>query len=286
LAQLPVTVSVLTIVKDRPGHLAQLVEGLRRSTVPPDELIIVDMGSLVPVSVGDVPFPVRLSRLECTGLPLAAARNEAARMATGDTLLFLDVDCIPMRDLVGAITGLVESQNALVCAEIWYLGPDDARTDWTESDLLIGAVGHPVREFPARGFREEHNAGLFWSLAFGIRRAQFFDLRGFDETFTGYGAEDTDFGFRAKAAALPLYFLGGVGAFHQYHAVFDPPLQHMEDIVRNARLFHERWGAWPMEGWLAQFEKAGFICRNDDKLHILRIPGVHDMERVRSPLPG
>jgi GT2 family glycosyltransferase len=275
------TISLLTIVKNRAGHLAQLVEGLRRSATLPLELIIVDMASDAPVSVGESPFPVHILHCDQPGLPLAAARNMAARAATADILLFLDVDCIPMRQLVGTIAEVARDQDALICAEILYLGPDDARGDWDEADLMQGAAGHPVRVFPAHGFREESNAGLFWSLAFAIRRDRFFALKGFDEGFTGYGAEDTDFGFRAQAAGLPLLFLGGAGAFHQYHAIFDPPLQHLGDIVRNARLFHQRWRFWPMDGWLTAFERAGLVARSQGGITILRHPEQEEIDRAR-----
>lgn len=275
------SLAVLTIVKDRADHLAQLVEGLRRSAVPPAELIVVDMASSTPVAVADMPFAVRMLRLDAGGLPLAAARNLAARSATADRLLFLDVDCIPMRGLVGAMADALDATAALVCAEILYLGPDDARGAWAEAQLATCAARHPARTFPDRGLRREPDAGLFWSLAFGIARTRFFDLGGFDEAFTGYGAEDTDFGFRARAAALPLLFMGGPGAFHQYHDGYDPPLQHFEDIVRNARTFHARWAVWPMDGWLAAFAAMGLVRHEAGRLDIVRRPTAAEIARAR-----
>lgn len=275
------SLSVLTIVKNRSAHLAQLVEGLRRSDVLPDELVIVDMGSAPPVSIGETPFPVRMVQLDLPGLPLAAARNAAAQAAMGTDLLFLDVDCIPMRTLTDAMANALKKQDALICAEVLYLGPDDARGTWQEDDLQQRGVQHPVRAFPKSGLRKEDNAGLFWSLVFGIRRMSFFDLRGFDDAFTGYGAEDTDFGFRAKQEKLPLLFMGGTGALHQHHDSFDPPLQHLDDIVRNAMLFHKRWKIWPMEGWLEAFEKAGFIAREGEILTLIRRPDPDEIERAR-----
>lgn len=263
-------ISLLTIVKNRANHLAQLVEGLRRSLVPPDELVIADMGSTPALIAPDAPFPVRLIRLERSGLPLAAARNAAARASKGEYLLFLDVDCIPMRGLVGDMRDQLARGDALVCAEVFYLGPTDARNGWEEESLKLSAQSHPIRAFPAEDVREERNAGLFWSLLFGIRRRRFLDLNGFDEAFNGYGAEDTDFGFRARKAGLPLLFKGGAGAFHQYHDVLDPPLQHLEDIVRNAQLFHDRWHFWPMEGWLDEFANRGLITMTDNRIILRR----------------
>lgn len=267
-------ISVLTIVRNRAGHLAQLVEGLRRSTQPPAELVVVDMASDPPVEIADAGFPVHVHKLATPRLPLAEARNLAARHACCDHLLFLDVDCIPMRALIGTMDQTLEQTDALICTEVLYLGPDDARGQWDEKDLTARGQPHPVRDFPAEGLRVEPNPGLFWSLAFGIRRARFDALGGFDDAYRGYGGEDTDFGFRAHAAGLPLLFMAGPGAFHQHHPSFDPPLQHLDDIVRNAQIFRARWGFWPMEGWLQQFEAMGLIAIEASSLQILRPPAV------------
>ncbi|MET0365362.1 MAG: glycosyltransferase [Sphingobium sp.] len=271
------SISVLTIVKNRADHLAQLIEGLRRSSVQPDELVIVDMGSDPAVARHDAPFPVTVVRLADGSLPLAAARNSAARASCSEHLLFLDVDCIAMRELVGGMDSALAHHDGLICAEALYLGASDARGIWTEEALRGCAQPHPVRSFPAAGLRGEANAGLFWSLVFGIRHDRFTALGGFDEAFTGYGAEDTDFGFRAQRAGIPLIFMGGAGAFHQHHPVFDPPLHHIEDIVRNAQLFHDRWQIWPMEGWLEAFARSGLVDWSGDKIALLRLPTAEEV---------
>jgi GT2 family glycosyltransferase len=264
-------VSVLTIVRNRSLHLAQLVAGLQRSDRQPNELIVVDMSD-EPVTLPPAQFRVHIDQFEANGLPLAAARNRAASLASHDRLVFLDVDCIPMRQCIGILADTLSEYDALLCADIRYLGPDDARDCWNETDLLKRGRAHPVRLFPDKGLREEANAGLFWSLAFALRRSTFQALGGFDEGFIGYGAEDTDFGFRAVAAGLKLLFVGEAIACHQDHDSHDPPLQHLDDIVRNARRFHARWKHWPMEGWLEAFERLGIVQRQGDKLVQLRAP--------------
>lgn len=273
-------VSVLTIVRNRSAHLAQLVEGLRRSDWQPDELIIVDMSD-EPVMVGPVSFAVRIDRLKTDGLPLAAARNRAASLATHDMLVFLDVDCIPLRGCVGRLADTLCENDALLCANIRYLSPHDARGAWEEADLLERGRAHPVRSFPAFGVREETNAGLFWSLAFALRRTTFEALGGFDEGFCGYGAEDTDFGLRAVAAGLKLLFVGEAIACHQYHVSYEPPVQHVADIVRNARQFFARWDRWPMEGWLQDFVRIGLVRWQNDTLELLRLPTDAEMAASR-----
>ncbi|WP_256215423.1 glycosyltransferase family 2 protein [Sphingobium sp. AP50] len=273
-------VSVLTLVRNRSAHLAQLVEGLRRSDRKPDELIIVDMSD-EPVIVGPTSFPVRIDRFETQGLPLAAARNRAASLANHDMLLFLDVDCIPMRDCITVLCQTLSSHDALLCADVRYLGPYDARGVWEETDLLAQGRSHPARLFPNQGVREEKNAGLFWSLAFALRRSTFETIGGFDDGFTGYGAEDTDFGFRAATCGLKLLFVGRAIACHQYHDSYEPPVQHVADIVRNAMRFRARWDRWPMEGWLDAFARIGLVAWEGERLELLRLPTHAEMEASR-----
>jgi len=267
--------SVLTLVRNREPHLLQLVEGLRRSTMPPRELIVVDMSD-TPVAQPDAGFPVHIHRLDTGTLALAAARNLAAGHAQSPHLLFLDVDCIPMAQCLATMATALDAEDALLCADIRYLGADDARGPWSEAGLLARGRPHPVRSFPATGTRREPNPGLFWSLAFAIRRTRFTALGGFDEAFTGYGAEDTDFGFRADRAGTPLLFVGGAIACHQHHESFEPPVQHFDDVVRNASLFRQRWGWWPMRGWLDAFATMGLISQSEDGIRILRRPSASD----------
>ena len=54
-------------------------------------------------------------------------------------------------------------------------------------------------------------------------------------------------------------WVGGAIAFHQYHEVSAPPVEHLESILRNARVFHRRWGWWPMPGWLNRFAELGLV---------------------------
>lgn len=274
-------ISVVTLVKNRAAHLDRLLAGLDASSEHPGEIIIVDMGESS-VAVRNTAIPKKIVRLSAKGLPLAAARNRGAEAASGRHLLFLDVDCIPQASLVNLMSRELSSNNALICAEVRYLGPQAMHLHGDEA-LMKASVLHPHRQFPPTGTRNETNAGFFWSLLFGIRRETFFRLAGFDEGYEGYGAEDTDFGFRACEIGLPLLFLGGTGAFHQYHGVMDPPLQHLEDIVRNANRFYRRWQLWPMQDWLASFATLGLISRNETAIKLLRLPTQAELNAARRP---
>jgi GT2 family glycosyltransferase len=234
-----------------------------------------------PVAIGPNPFPVILDRFETDQLPLAEARNRAARHARHRHLVFLDVDCIPLSQCLATLGNALDANDALLCADIRYLRPDDARGDWIERDLLAAGARHPVRDFPEMGIRREPDPGLFWSLGFAVRAGTFEKLGGFDEQFRGYGAEDTDFGFRAHQAGLPLLFVGGAIACHQHHESHDPPVQHVADIVANANRFFDRWQRWPMEGWLASFAAMGLVRWDAKWLELIRLPTRAEIEATR-----
>ncbi len=275
-------VSVVTLNKGRDAHLRRLAEGIGRGA-PPRELVVVQMGPGEAV-LPPLPCPVRRVAVPGDGLPLAAARNAGRRAATGDTLVFLDVDCIPSATLVPGFASVLAEHDALVCCAVRYLPAGAVADGWTEDALARTGRLHPARRFPDRGVAAAEQPGLFWSLAFGIRAASFDRVGGFDEAFSGYGAEDTDFAFRAAATGLPLLFAGGLQAFHQHHAVFDPPLQHFADIVRNARLFRDRHGLWPMDGWLDAFARMGLIAPDRSRdLAILRHPERAEIDAARLP---
>jgi len=281
---MPQPIAVLTLVRGRGDHLANLLEGLGRGSRRPDLVVVADMND-TPAALPATPFPLRQPHRPAGTLPLAAARNAAAA-AAGDTplLVFLDVDCIPGAGCVAALADALEQHDALVCADIRYLPAGIAAPGWTEADLLRHGHSHPVRPFPAAGLRAEPNAGLFWSLGFGIRAASFRRLGGFDESFTGYGAEDTDLGFRARDAGIPLLFSGDARAFHQHHASFDPPLQHVADIATNAWRFRQRHGFWPMDGWLDAFAALGLIAPpGDGPIALLRAPTGAELAAARRP---
>ncbi|WP_222126269.1 glycosyltransferase family 2 protein [Rothia kristinae] len=198
---------------------------------------------------------------------LARARNLAAaagREAGADLLVFLDADCLPgPRLLQRCEAAAVAHPRALLAGPVTYLDPEQSR--WDLERIAAAPHPHPARPDPPdgevllmRAGREERAAwDLFWSLSFAVRPEVFDRIGGFFEGYTGYGGEDTDFAYRAYRAGVNLAWVGGAHAFHQHHPVSSPPVEHLADILVNARLFRERWGVWPMRGWLEAFAERG-----------------------------
>jgi GT2 family glycosyltransferase len=128
--------------------------------------------------------------------------------------------------------------------------------------LKRATAPHPARPNPADRTTQVARADeypLFWSLSFAVSAATWVRIGGFHEAYEGYGGEDTDFAFTLRSQAVPLVWVGGAHAYHQYHPSSSPPWEHLDDILRNGARFAQRWGEWPMTGWLRAFAEEGAV---------------------------
>ena len=263
--------AVITAVRGRTTHLRNQLKSLAHSTVQPGHHVLVaidddDVPAAVPAAdhrTTIIAFTSGMARI-----PMAAARNlgaEAALAHGADLLIFLDVDCIPAPDMIGRYVRAAhhpDHRNALLCGPVTYL-PAPGAGGYDLARLHLLADPHPARPVPDNDqvlITTEYE--LFWSLSFALTTPVWENLGGFCTEYTGYGGEDTDFAQQAAAASVPMRWVGGAHAFHQFHPISDPPTEHLLDIVANAVVFQRRWGWWPMKGWLDAFEDRGLIKRD------------------------
>lgn len=202
---------------------------------------------------------------------LASARNLGGDVAAKSDpdgqgmIVFLDADCLPGPDLIDRYRlALDANPDAVVAGPVTYLADGDIRT--------TRPAPHPARPNPPAGsllLADDRGYELFWSLSFALTSATWRGLRhafgGFDKGYTGYGAEDTDFGQHLRAHDIALIWVGGAHAYHQWHPVSDPPWEHFHDILRNAERFYGIWGFWPMSGWLEKFADEGAVEYHDGR---------------------
>ncbi|MEV3903632.1 galactosyltransferase-related protein [Mycobacterium sp. NPDC050551] len=263
--------AVVTVVHGRHHHLRAQNAGLARSDARPDVRCVVAMADpAIAAIAGD-----RAEVVDCpvpgAGLPLAAARNAGAERALSrgaELLIFLDVDCIPGPSLVGRYVEAHRTLGAaaLLSGPVTYLPP--AGPNGYPLDTLDELTRpHPARPSPPVGAlvrAPDHD--LFWSLSFAVSADTWGRIGGFCEEYVGYGGEDTDFAAVARRHGIPLVWVGGAHAYHQHHPVSDPPVEHLAEIVDNARVFRSRWNRWPMPGWLDAFERMELIVRRGDEI--------------------
>ena len=238
----------------------------------PDRLIVVCMNDRLP-ELPATPFPIDTARIETDNnyFPLAAARNKAASMATEEKLIFLDVDCICDRHLIEIFDYHLKREDALYSGSVRYLH-FNWQQNWTLKTLDKQSTPNKLQGTAVEGKdRIVHPYELFWSLCFGIKKETFDKIGGFDTDYLGYGGEDTDFSFRLRSQNVPLYKISAL-AYHQFHPSYDPPLNHLEEIVSNVRVFYNKWKMLPMKKWLDRFADLGYITLEGNDLKIVKLP--------------
>jgi len=189
------TVSVVVVTRDRPAFLRDALRGIAAQQLAPLEVRIADDG--------DRPVPHDLpsaGSLEQVIIPVgaglaAAARNRGSVGARGEVLAFHDDDD---RWLPDHLAGLAEAFR-------------DPAVDFAWRDSAI--VREDVASDGARHERDRRVIAHDWDpdlmrhddylppSAWGVRRALFERLGGFDETFRF--SEDWDFALRAAAHTMP-----------------------------------------------------------------------------------
>jgi GT2 family glycosyltransferase len=267
------TVAVITIVSGRHQHLRSQIRALALGSVRPDVHVVVamdDPGIAEQVDLGDA-IVMHLAR-ENGRLPLARARNTGAEVGRdhgAELLVFLDVDCIPAPDLITRYRTTAEDrpgEKVLFCGPVTYLGEGDTEAAHNGADLAPMTAPHPARPDPPAGsVHLDTDMALFWSLSFAVTTDNWQRIGGFHTGYGGYGGEDTDFGQTAASAGFQIAWVGGAHAYHQFHPVSNPPVEHLDDILVNAAIFHRRWGWWPMAGWLNVFAERGLVTFDAEK---------------------
>lgn len=318
-------VTVITTCYGRNRHLYNLLSSLANGSVQPDEVIIVnddaDPKRLADFALNIVKIPTSaglvdsadhqtlehqtLEKSDKTEFDIGHNRNIGAARASHDTLIFLDVDCIVAPSFIEQLSAkLSQYPNALLMGQPRYLTRPLSNEEslalqkgaLTNNYLNHLSVYNPYRDnFDAKqsisteaaptAIKKTNDYGAFWSLCFAIKREKFEQIGGFDTQYTGYGAEDTDFAFTAFQLDIDFYLTADL-IYHQQHAVYRPPLNHLESIIVNANRFYQKWQCWPMGGWLEQFCKMGLINWTNEQsnsITLLRQPSSKEIELAYCP---
>ncbi|MDT0631498.1 glycosyltransferase [Rubrivirga sp. S365] len=278
--------SVLTLVRDRTAYLHGLLAALAAAPDPPAEVVVAVCGGDDPrPGAPATPFPVRFLDVDSgERIAYSPARNACARAAGSERLLFLDADCVPLPGALAAFDRALAAEDALAIGEVLYLPPGVDVDPADVGALRRAGRPHPARPVPpAEGWERSDRYGLAWGLAVAVRKTTFLALGGFDEGYGGYAGEDTDFAEAARRAGVPLVVVGGAAVAHRHHDVFEPPVQQLTATVANAQRFRDKWGWWPMGGWLAGFAQLGLVEWTEDaeRAVVLREPTPAEVEAAR-----
>ena len=255
--------TVVTIVRGRLDHLCRQGWGLAAQDDPGLEWVVVRMGGPDPRPALQGPHPepvlIDLDVPDGAPLPLAAARNAGIAAATAPTVVLLDVDAVPGPTTVRRYAEAVERTGGVLAGPVSYLPAGVPATPQDLAAMSRAGTPHAARPVPGEGeLLAEDRWELLWTVSLAAPTALLRGAGGFDERYVGYGAEDTDMAMRLRATGAPLHWVGGAWAYHQHHEEVGRR-DRVPDIVRNASLFRETWGWWPMAGWLRDLADEGRV---------------------------
>lgn len=305
-----VPVSVITTCYGRNRHLYNLLSSLANGSVRPAEIIIVNDDAEAkrlaqyPLNIVQIATTIneQNEQVQHTGFDIGRNRNLGTLKASYEALIFLDVDCIVEPVFIENLyTKLQAYPKALLMGQPRYLTrplTDIEAIQLQQGDLTADyldelSVFNPYRDnfepkkmtSQVATLKKTQDYGAFWSLCFAIMRCQFDTIGGFDTSYVGYGAEDTDFAFVARTLGIDFYLTDDV-IYHQQHSVYRPPLNHLESIVMNANRFYDKWQQWPMAGWLAEFAKMDLIDWQSQQTRLIdinRAPTSPELETAHYP---
>jgi len=207
-------ISVIVTTYNRPDALAAVIEACFAQDDPHFEIIIADDGSTnntrdcVEALRRRAPVPLRHVWQPDEGFRAARVRNLGTLAASGDYIVFLDGDCIPEKNFVSqhrklARPGFLVSGSRVLLSERYTRTLLDAHIDlhrlgtlerlrlrmagdfnkFLQTVLVLPDAGRERRKFSWRRIK---------SCNLAVWRSDLDRVNGFDESFTGWGHEDSD----------------------------------------------------------------------------------------------
>ena len=226
-----IPVSVIVPYYERPEELARTLASLERQTYPRDlfEVVVVDDGSRTPLERPEKsPLNIKVVHQDDRGYGPARARNNGVREASHDILVFLDCDVLVEAGWLEAHArwhhfvedAVTVGFNHHVAIE--GVDPDTIR-DWTRSLAELFSDRNPtpswIETIMARTDDMTSYADDIFRVVLGgnlgIRRIFFLLAGGSDESFTQWGGEDTEFGYRAYMHGGLLVPVRDAAGWHQ-----------------------------------------------------------------------
>ena len=195
-----ITISIIIPTYNRIDLLEKCLDALSPSTQQKTELtyeIIVtdDSPNLKTADFINLKHP-HVTHIKGPQKGPASNRNNGAKKAKGDWLIFIDDDCIPNNNLI---------QN---------YSQEIAKNEF---EVLEGKI---FTNRPRKLYKEEAPLNLkgnkMWSCNIAIKKNLFLNLNGFDEDFPFAAMEDVDLHFRIKQQNIPIKFVENAAVMHPW----------------------------------------------------------------------
>ncbi len=237
-------VSVVIPVYNRKEKLAKTIAALTHQTYPHHliEIIIADDGSSdKPEELCDVfgdHFRISYISQEDKGYRLSEIRNKGVKAASHDQIIILDCDMLPLPTLIEAYMKYAHiSKKIVLIGGRRYVNTDDVTYQDVIEDISCvstlpsldtGTGKIPEKDKPPsedwrykiyRSTNDLKNSKYPFRAFCGgnvcFHKSLIENVGGFDEDFTAWGAEDTEFGFRVYNHGYWFIPVDGAEALHQ-----------------------------------------------------------------------
>jgi len=204
--------SVIVTTYNRPRALKKVLDALVCQTQLSHEIIIADDGSTPDTAKMLEPYLVRTDVKfnhvwqEDRGFRAAMIRNKAIVKSSGDYLLLLDGDCIPEKHFVADHMKMAEAGCFFQGKRVLVNQKIAERFDKRDMDSFFRLMAHAVTSgisnshhilrlpfFPS--CRVEKTSGIR-SCNMGLFKKDVMAINGFNQEFTGWGREDSEFVIR------------------------------------------------------------------------------------------
>jgi len=208
------TISVVITTYNRPDALEAVVEACFLQDDKNFEIIIADDGSTANTRdcierlAARSPVPLKHVWQPDEGFRAAMARNRGTLAATGDYIIFLDGDCVPQRDFIRRHRALAQPGFLVSGSRILLSQALTERALREHIDVAGLTVGERLRHRLAGDMNKVIQTMLRWpdlgrvrrkfswrrikSCNLAVWKSDLVKVNGFDESFTGWGHEDSD----------------------------------------------------------------------------------------------
>lgn len=270
------TISVIVTTYDSPSVLRAVLQALAEQDVAVLEVIVADDGSgdetreLIESLKPLMNYSLKHVWQQHSDFRAAMIRNKSAAIASGDYLVFLDGDSVPAVSFIRMHQKLAEDGYFVAGNRILL------SSDFTKQVLQQGISlqrwnvwywfyafcrGWVNRFLPALPLGSLYPQYLFCNRWQGVRtcnlgvwKKDFFHVNGFDESYTGWGYEDSDFAVRLMRSgilhkdgrfALPIFHL-----WHPTNSRSREPInyQKLQEAICSSHIQTERGVAQYISG--------------------------------------
>lgn len=239
-------ISLIVTLYNRLEYARNMVLALQQQTKQIDELIFADDGSSEDVYeyikdlLQECKFKIKYVYQQDVGFRLAASRNNGARAAENEYLIFLDQDVIFDKDFIKMIYESRKKKRMIFSEALGSSDEEKQRiqkiiNEKYDYETIYGIMPEEKKLEQDSFVKKEKLYNILYKLKlrtrgakivgliFSLYKEDYIAINGFDENYVGWGHEDDDFGNRFfKYGGETYSFKFERYPIHMYHKSASP----------------------------------------------------------------